>query len=269
MRKSERIGAIIKILSDNPERSFSLRNFAELLGVSKSTASEDVQSAKRAVAECDLGRIITTPGAAGGVRYVPYISDDKVREIQEELCEKLRDPQRMTGGGFLYTSDIMFSYEMTRKMGLVLARKYSSQKPDYVVTLETKGIPLAMQVAGLLNRPLTVIRRETKVSEGATVAINYYSTASGRMQKMSMAKRAITPGSSALLIDDFMRDGGSLKGVVELLREFDVRICGIGVAICSTDFKEQKVEDAQSIVLLRGVDENRQYIDVIPNSRIF
>lgn len=256
-------------MSDNPERSFTLRYFADLLGVSKSTASEDVQGAKRAVAGCDLGRIVTTPGATGGVRYVPYISDSRVREIQEELCEKLRDPSRMTGGGFLYTSDIMFSYEMTRKMGLVLARKYAQAKPDYIVTLETKGIPLAMQVSGLMNTPLTVIRRETKVSEGATVSINYYSTASGLMQKMSMAKRAIKPGSRALLIDDFMRGGGSLKGVYELLREFDVEVCGIGVAIGSTNYREQKVEGAVSIVLLREVDESSQFIDVIPNSRIF
>ena len=32
----------------------------------------------------ELGSIETTPGAGGGVKFVPYISDEKVRELQEE-----------------------------------------------------------------------------------------------------------------------------------------------------------------------------------------
>ena len=60
---------------------------------------------------------------------------------------------------------------------------------DYVVTVETKGIPLAYEVAKSLGIELVIIRRENKVTEGPTVSINYLSGTSGRIQQMSLAKK--------------------------------------------------------------------------------
>ena len=44
---------------------------------------------------------------------------------------------------------------------------------DYVVTVETKGIPLAYEVAKSLGVQLVIVRRDNKVTEGPTVTINY------------------------------------------------------------------------------------------------
>ena len=46
---------------------------------------------------------------------------------------------------------------------------------EYVVTTETKGIPVALESARFLNVPMTVIRRSNKVTEGTTTSMNYVS----------------------------------------------------------------------------------------------
>lgn len=269
MKRTGRIGAIIKILSDNPSKIFNLNYFCHLLGAAKSSISEDLKMAKEIFDQIELGKIETVPGAKGGVRFIPWVSDAHCLEIQTNLCEKLQEQTRLLGGGFLYTSDIMFSASDTGQMALVFARKFAYSGADYVATIETKGIPLALMVARYLNIPTIVVRRETKISEGPTVSINYFSGSSNRMQKMSMAKKATVPGSKALIIDDFMRAGGSLKGISELLAEFDIEVCGIGVAIASTTPEIKKVDQYTPLLYLGEVDENAGLIQVSPNCQIF
>ena len=217
----------------------------------------------------ELGSIETTPGAGGGVKFVPYISDEKVRELQEELCDRLRDKSRILGGGFLYTSDIMFDAYTVSRVAAVFARKFQNAGADFIATKETKGIPVATMTAYLLNLPLVVIRREAKVSEGSTVSINYFSGSYDRIQKMSISKRAVKSGSRAIIIDDFMRGGGSVNGIAEILSEFDVSIVGTGVVMTSTVPERKKISDSVSLLHLGEVDEEPKITDIQPNCQIF
>lgn len=125
----------------------------------------------------------------------------------------------------------MFDTQLISRLASVFTKKFKDRCADYVATVETKGIPLASMVAHQLNLPLVIIRREAKVSEGSTVSINYFSGSYDRVQKMSIAKRAVAPGSKAIIIDDFMRGGGSTRGIADILAEFDVEVVGTGIAI--------------------------------------
>jgi len=269
MKRTERVGAIIKILSDHPGRSFGLGYFCSLFGAAKSSISEDLHIASGIMSSMELGSIETTYGAGGGVSFVPHISDNKCLEIQEKLCAMISDPSRILGGGFLYTSDIMFDPSVVYEMAPVFARKFRDAGADYVATIETKGIPLALMTARSLDIPAIVIRREAKISEGPTVSINYFSGTTDRIQKMSMSRKAARTGSKAIIIDDFMRAGGSLKGIVELLGEFDIEVCGTGVAIASREPAVKKISNYTPLVYLGKVDEDNGTIDVEPNSQIF
>ncbi|MBQ2747549.1 MAG: pur operon repressor [Firmicutes bacterium] len=269
MKKTKRVGAIIKILTEAPNKSFSLRYFCDTFGAAKSSVSEDIASAKELCEEMMLGKIETAPGVGGGVRFVPYISDEDTVKLQEELIERMSDPGRMLGGGFLYTSDIMFDSQLVRRVATVFARKFQESGADFVVTIETKGIPVAVMTAYLLNLPLVVVRREAKVSEGSTVSINYFSGTNDRIQKMSIAKRALKNGSKAIVIDDFMRGGGSIKGIYEILGEFDVEVVGTGIIMTSKTPEKKRISDYVTILYLDEVNEEDRKITVLPNCQIF
>ena len=180
----------------------------------------------------------------------------------------LKEESRILGGGFIYTSDIMYNPSIVKGMAQIFAKHFRMSGADYVATIETKGIPVAFMTAHLLNIPVVVVRRETKISVGATVSINYFPGSSERLQKMSISKRAATAGSKALIIDDFMRGGGSIKGIAEILSEVDIEVVGTGVAIANIEPEKKKVDNYFPIVYLGKVDENNKFAEVLPNSQI-
>lgn len=268
MKRSGRVATILKMLSDCPNQNFSLNHFCQLFGAAKSSISEDMQTARDILEEMELGKLQTTPGTGGGVKFIPYISDEAIRRLQEDLVTKLKDGGRILAGGFLYTSDIMFDSQVARQVALVFARKFQDSGADYVATIETKGIPAAIMTAHMLNLPMVVIRREAKISEGSTLSINYFSGSNDRIQKMSLSKRAVTPGSKAIIIDDFMRAGGSVKGVRDILAEFEVETVGTGVLITSTRPEKKKIDDYCTLLHLGHVDETTKEIEVYSNPDI-
>lgn len=268
MKRSHRVAAICQILTESPGQVFGLKYFCDLFNAAKSSISEDISTAKEAVRATGYGYIETIAGASGGVKYIPDISVDKIREFQGELCRLLRESNRILGGGFLYTSDIMYSPQQVKGMAQIFAKKFRDSGADYVATVETKGIPVAFMTAQLLNLPVIVVRRETKISEGATVSINYVPGSSSRIQKMSISKRSATAGSKVLIIDDFMRGGGSIKGLVEIFHEMDIEVVGTGVAIVDKNPQNKKVSNYFPIVYLGKVDEEMKTIEIIPNEDI-
>lgn len=268
MKRSHRVGAICQILIESPEKVFSLSYFCEKFSAAKSSISEDISAAKEAIKASGYGYIETIAGASGGVRYVSDISDENAFRVQSDLCSMLKEENRILGGGFLYTSDIMYNPAIVKGMAQIFAKHFRKSGADYVATIETKGIPVAFMTAHLLNIPVIVVRRETKISEGATVSINYFPGSSERLQKMSISKRAAAPGSKALIIDDFMRGGGSIKGIAEILSEVGIEVAGIGVAIANIEPKKKKVDNYFPIVYLGTVDETNKNVEVIANCQI-
>lgn len=268
MKRSVRIGAIIKLLTECPNKIYPLQYFCDLFDVAKSSVSEDIILANESVQATKSGTIETISGAKGGVVFKPQIFDEEIKEIQEEFCKRLSQNSRILGGGFLYTSDIMFDANFVNKLARIFAYKFSHLNADYIATVETKGIPLATMVARQLNLPLVIIRREAKFSEGSTVSINYFSGSYDRVQKMSIAKRAVSPGSKAIVIDDFMRGGGSTKGISDILMEFDISVIATGIAIASNTPKKKKIEDFIPIIYLDDVDEESKTIRTSPNQKL-
>ncbi len=264
MSRSERIGVMTKILLDQPNRIFTLNYFSELFGVAKSTVSEDVMLLRRALNTFNLGTLETVVGAAGGVKYKPQPGQNRISDFIQDLCEKLSDPERILPGGFLYMTDLLFMPNIAEQVGEIMAYKFQDTHPDFVITVETKGIPIALMTGRALNCPVVIARRDSKVTEGSVVTINYVSASSRRIQTMSLARRAVKQGQRALIVDDFMKGGGTAKGMIDLLSEFGVDIAGIGVMIATQQPEKKMVENYAALIELKQVDENGRKVVLEP-----
>ena len=262
MKKAERIAAMTHVLSENPNRDFSLGYFAQEYGCAKSSISDDIKLVRTALESAGLGYLETTSGIKGGVRYVPYISKKEGLKVLEELRDRYMEPDRLLGSGFLYTSDIMFDPVTVRGAARIFARQFASTDADMVVTVETKGIGIALFTAELLNLPLAVIRRESRVSEGSTVSINYFSGSTDRLQQMSISKRAVKAGSRAIIIDDFMRGGGSIKGIQDMLAEFGAEAAGVGVVVVSGGLENKKIKSFTPLLIMNEGESGGVEIEI-------
>lgn len=262
--RSARVAYMTARLIANPSRLFGLGDFAEELGVARSTVSEDIALIRRALGQED-GGIHTLPGAAGGVLYTPQPSPEHLDMIQRQLVSTLADPQRRLPGGFLYMTDIIFSPRWSEAFGSYFASLFAALDPDAVVTIETKGIPLALMTARGLARPLVIIRRNTRVTEGTSVSINYVSGSSARIQTMSLPRRALIPGSRVVVVDDFLRGGGTVSGARDLLAEFDVEVLGTGVVASTREPQDKLLRDYIALVeISAGEDGTLSVISSVP-----
>jgi purine operon repressor len=249
IRRNERLTAMMKLLSGMPNRIFTLSSFCELFGSAKSTMSEDVDLLQQVTKDFDLGEVETVTGAAGGVRYRPTVSRAKAGAYIEELCEKLSGSERVLPGDFLYYSDILSTPEIVNRMGEIIATEYYATEPDFVLTMETKGIPVAFATANALGVPLVIARHFSRVYEGSAVNINYVS-GSGNIETMSLSRRAVKENQRALIVDDFLKGGGTARGMVELMREFNVSVAGMAFVMATVIPEKKRISGEKALMTL-------------------
>jgi purine operon repressor len=261
-RRSERLIDMTTYLLDHPHQLVPLTFFAERYSSAKSSISEDLAIIKETFEERGIGTLQTVAGAAGGVKYSVKISEQEARPFIAELCHLIANPDRLLPGGYLYMTDILGDPSIVQRAGKIIATAYENTKIDVVMTVATKGIPLAYAVASQLNVPVVIVRRDNKVTEGSTVSINYVSGSTKRIQTMVLSKRSLSEGSRVLIVDDFMKAGGTINGMISMLEEFRAIVAGIAVLVESEEIDERLIDDYLSLVQLSNVDERARTINV-------
>ena len=264
IRRNERMSAMMKILSASPNHIFTLSYFCELFGAAKSTMSEDIDLLREVVRAFRLGELETVTGAAGGVRYRARVEMAQARGYIQALAQRLSGEKRVLPGGFLYFADILSTPQIVQRMGEILATQYYSVGADFVLTMETKGIPVALTTANALGVPLVIARRASKVYEGPAVNINYVSGSAGHIETMSLSRRAVREGQRALIIDDFLKGGGTAKGMVELMHEFNVEVVGLGFVMATLHPEKKRIQGEKALMTLEITQDEAPAAHVQP-----
>ena len=249
-KRNERLAVMTQVLTASPNRIFTLSHFCEMFGAAKSTISEDAAILSETMKTFHIGTLETVAGAAGGIRYRP-LAQEGARAFLEDVCEQLRAPGRVLPGGFLYFSDILSDPQLVSAMGKLFATQYYDSGIDFVLTMETKGIPVALMTAEALHVPLTIARHSSKGYEGSAVNINYVS-GKGVIETMSLSRRAVKEGSTALIVDDFMRGGGTARGMLSMLSEFNVHCAGT-CFVMALEPSARLMENQRALMLLDEV----------------
>lgn len=266
IRRSERLIDMTQHLMTHPHQLISLSFFAKRYASAKSSISEDITIVKKTFKERGLGILETIPGATGGVIFTPSIEKEEAKEIIQQLCEKLSEQDRLLPGGYVYLSDLLGQPDLLRKVGRIIASKYIDQEIDAVMTVATKGVPIAQAVSYYLNAPFVIVRRDSKITEGSTVSVNYVSGSSERIEKMELSKRSLKRGSRVLVVDDFMKGAGTVNGMKSMIEEFDAELVGITV-FAEANFKgRRQVSDYTSLLYVENVDTTTKTIRVVPGN---
>ena len=254
-KRSERLVDMTQYLMEHPHKLIPLTYFASLYQSAKSSISEDLTIVKETFEERGKGILMTVPGATGGVKFIPTMTDEDVKKVAQELIAQLSKAERLLPGGYLYMTDLLGEPMLMNKIGKVFASSFVDKKIDAIMTVATKGIPIAHAIARHLNVPVVVVRRDSKVTEGPTVSINYVSGSARRIQTMVLSKRSMEKGQRVLITDDFMKVGGTINGMKSLLEEFNCELAGIAVLVEAEHTGDQLVEDYLSLVKLHEVNE--------------
>jgi purine operon repressor len=262
LRRSGRLVNMTRVLLEQPHELISLSYFSKRYGAAKSSISEDLTIIKGSFEDEGIGTLQTIAGASGGVMYLPLVNEEEANAVIEELTNTLGNSERLLPGGYLFMTDILGDSRLMKKVGRLYASAFSKRKIDVVMTVATKGIPFAYSIASYLNVPVVIVRRDSRVTEGSTVSINYVSGSQKRIQTMVLSKRSLKTGANVLLVDDYMKAGGTISGMVSLLKEFEANVAGIGVLVEAQEVETKLVNDYVSLVKVAGVNELTREITV-------
>lgn len=265
VKRNERIVAMLRILTQSPRRLYTFSHFCDLFGAAKSTVSEDVDIVREALEKQDMGTLETVTGAAGGVMYVAKTGMAGHREFLTRLSLQMQDASRVLPGGLLYVADVLSDPAITARMGEIIAGWYFDVKADFVLTVETMGIPVASMAARTLGLPLIIARRDARITDGSVVTINYMSGSSRTMQRMSLPNRAVKQGQRALIVDDFLKGGGTAVGLRDLMREFSAQVVGTAFVLEAAVPTNKLISDYRSLLLVEGIGEPGRQIQVYPS----
>ncbi|GAB6093445.1 pur operon repressor [Furfurilactobacillus curtus] len=266
VRRSDRLIDMTRYLLERPRTLVSLSFFAERYESAKSSISEDLTILKRTFQERGTGLLETLPGAAGGARFIPYILKEDAEAYINALCKQVSDSHRVMPGGYVYLSDLLGQPEVLRQIGRLIATQYMNQTIDLVLTVSVKGIPIAQAVAEQLNVPFVIARQDGAITDGATVSVNYVSGSSTAIEKMQIAKRALPAGSRVLIVDDFVKGGGTISGLASLVRELDSEVAGITVFGEGRFNGDRKSETFTSLLHVETLQSESEPIKATPGN---
>lgn len=264
-RRADRLVDMTNYLLSRPRKLISLTHFAERYDSAKSSISEDLAILKRAFQERGIGLLETLPGAAGGARFIPYMLADEANQFIDELVSEVSDETRVLPGGYVFLSDLLGRPDILRRVGRLIATQYLNTEIDAVMTAATKGVPMAQAVANELNVPFVIVRNDSKITEGPTMSVNYLTGSSKRVEKMELSRRSLPTGSRVLVVDDFMKAGGTIKGMMSLVGEFEGTVVGAAV-FAEGRVSERVVDKYTSLIHVDTLTTDGNGIAVTPGN---
>jgi purine operon repressor len=227
----------------------SLTETAGGFDVSKTLVSDDIEIISEALRAEGVGSIVTDRGRSGGAYFIPSPSREYRVDKLRELASILSVPARLLPGGLVYYTDLLFDPDWASFLGFTMASLFEDKKPTVVLTSEVKGIPVAFFTSYAIGVPLAVCRFRNRPSDGPAVGV-HFPTGNGDVRTMYLGTRFITPSSRVLVIDDFMRGGSTVAGMLLMAREFNASVVGVGVFISSGECGKKTVTDYRSLLEL-------------------
>lgn len=267
VRRSNRLVDMTRYLMEHPRTLVSLKFFGERYGSAKSSISEDLSIIRRTLHTWGVGRLETLPGASGGAMLTPLYSAENAANVIDQLVEAVDDDSRLLPGGYVYLSDLLGRPDILREVGRLIATQYVDDDVDVVMTVETKGIPIAQSVAMYLNKPFVIVRNSSHITEGSTVSVNYVSGSSQRIKKMELSRRTLKEGANVIVVDDFVKGGGTLNGMKSLIEEFGANLIGMTVFAEGQFSGQRLVDSCTSLIKVQTIDNaNNKKISARPGN---
>jgi adenine phosphoribosyltransferase len=138
--------------------------------------------------------------------------------------------------------NILGDIEMTKAAGRQLAARLHAAQPELIVTTETKSVPLAYEIASLLELPYVVLRKTyvSYMGEALETKVQSITTGHPRTIFLDARDRAMCSAKRVALVDDVFSTGSTLHAMRDLMDRAGARIVAEAAVFTEGDAQQWK-----------------------------
>ncbi|MBC1520564.1 xanthine phosphoribosyltransferase [Listeria aquatica] len=138
---------------------------------------------------------------------------------------------------------------LMQKLGKEFAEHFAQEGITKIVTIESSGIAPAVFAGLALSVPVVFARKKKSVTlKDNLYSASVYSYTKQETSDISISKSFLTSEDTILIIDDFLANGQAALGLLEIAREANAAVAGIGIVI------EKSFQQGRKLLQETGVE---------------
>ena len=145
----------------------------------------------------------------------------------------LRDGKCFEGG--ILKVDNFINHQMDpilmKSMAVEFVRRFASTDIYKIIRVEASGIAPAIMVGYLLELPVVFAKKKTPSTMENMLSTSVYSFTKQRSYSVCVSSDYLKKGDKILFIDDFLANGNAAKGIIDLAKQAEAEIVGMGFLI--------------------------------------
>ncbi|AHI11235.1 Xanthine phosphoribosyltransferase [Lactobacillus helveticus H9] len=125
--------------------------------------------------------------------------------------------------------------QLMMQCGEEFKRLFADQKIDKVLTCEASGIAPGVMTAYVLGVPMVFARKKKPSTlNDAVYWADVFSYTKKVNNKICVEEKLLHKGENLLIIDDFVAQGEAVKGMVNIAKQAECNIVGVGAVVAKT-----------------------------------
>lgn len=121
---------------------------------------------------------------------------------------------------------------LMKSIGDDFANHFKKSNITKVFTIESSGIAPALMTALCLNVPLVILKKQnSKILNTDTYQTEVKSFTKNSYYNLTISKKYINENDNILIIDDFLAHGEAAMGTINIIKQANANVGGIGIVI--------------------------------------
>ena len=122
--------------------------------------------------------------------------------------------------------------QLMYEIGQEFARLFKERPVTKILTVEASGIAPAIMAGLVMNVPVLFARKKKPSTlDDMTYTAEVYSYTKKVTNTISVDSKFLSENDHVLIIDDFLANGQAVKGMLEICRQADVKVEGLGIVV--------------------------------------
>lgn len=121
---------------------------------------------------------------------------------------------------------------LMQEIGKEFAKRFADKKITKILTIESSGIAPSVMTGLELGVPVIFARKRKSLTlTNDLLTASVYSFTKQETNEISVSSKYLTEDDQIMIIDDFLANGQAALGLVEIAKQANVKIAGIGIVI--------------------------------------